>query len=131
MVAEWPADGSSFELSERTGNITHSPMLRDFATTNSENIARRKAQGLSRRRHAEVNTFMGSRINKAGCSHIAAGERGFYRDRKVGHSFQPHSKVCDSTLFCSYAGCWFRRGSAAIRKQQEAVVDMAMWWRPC
>jgi hypothetical protein len=30
--------GLSFQLGERAGNIAHSPMLRDLAVTNAENI---------------------------------------------------------------------------------------------
>jgi hypothetical protein len=53
-----PVVGLSFQLGERAGNIAHSPMLRDLAVTNAENIAGREAQGFSGRGHAKVLTSM-------------------------------------------------------------------------
>src|SRR3974377_1225197 len=96
----------SFQLSEKTSNVAHSPMLYDFTITSSENIAGRKTQAFSRRRHAEVNVLMGSRIDKACCSHLAASERGFYRDRKAGHSFQARGEESDSGFFFCFLWCW-------------------------
>src|SRR3974390_3293384 len=77
----------AFQLGENASNIAHSPMLCDLAITSSENIAGRKTQAFSRRRHPEVNALIGSFVDKACCSHVAAGERGFWRRRKGGDSF--------------------------------------------
>ena len=104
----------SFQLSERASNIPHSPMLRDLAVTNAENIARCEAQGFSRRGHAEVLTSMSSTVDEACCRHLAAGERDLGCDRKVGHPFEPRGEKSDSSLFGTYAGSLFWCRSAHL-----------------